>query len=214
MMIVSEAIESYLLGLAHSRSPVQQAIEADPPAAIVGPLEGQLLSLLVELSNSRRILEIGTATGYSALWLARGFQDEEGEIVTIEQDAERARQAVENFRQAGYGEMVTVHNGGAFAILSTLEGPFDLIFVDILRNFASADDAPRLFDRCVALLQLGGLLVADNVLVDGEVLDPDPAPRVQGILEWNRRLATEMNGTILPLRDGVGIGRKSDRRSR
>jgi predicted O-methyltransferase YrrM len=207
-MIVSEAIEDYLHELAPPRSPLEQAIEADPPAAIVGPLEGRLLSLLVAISGSRRILEIGTASGYSALWLARGMPAGEGEIVTIERNEERAGQARANFQQAGYGDMITVHNGDAFDVLSQLEGRFDLIFVDILRNFGSPDDAPRLFAQCTALLRSGGLLVADNVLVDGEVLDHDPAPRVQGIREWNRRLTAELEGVIIPLRDGVGIGWK------
>lgn len=206
-MIVNEAIEDYLISLTPNGSALQQAIEEAPPAAIVGPLEGQLLSLLVRISNSRRILEVGTATGYSALWLARGFPDGEGEIVTVERDEKRAAQARQHFQKAGH-ERIMVRDGDAFEVLPTLEGPFDLIFVDILRNFPRAGDAPRLFEQCLALLRPGGLLVADNVLVDGEVLDRDPAPRVRGILEWNRRLATEMDGIILPLRDGVGIGRK------
>lgn len=206
-MIVNEAIEEYLRSLVPDRSAVQEAIEDEPPAAIVGPLEGQLLSMLVRISNSRRILEIGTATGYSALWMARGFGDREGQIVTVERDEARAVQARRHFQRAGQ-EGIEVRNGDAFEVLPTLEGPFDLIFVDILRNFQRAEDAPRLFEQCLALLRPGGLLVADNVLVDGEVLDADPAPRVQGILAWNRRMAAELDGVILPLRDGVGIGRK------
>lgn len=208
-MIVDEAIEHYLLSLAPERSDVQRAIEADPPAAIVGPPEGQLLYLLAKIGGSRRLLEIGTATGYSTLWLARALPPEGGHIVTVERDAGRAARARANFDEAGYGERIEVREGDAFAVLPTLEGSFDFIFVDILRNFGRPDDAPRLYESCLSLLRPGGLLIADNVLVDAEVVKPDPSPRVQGILEWNRRITRELEAVILPLRDGVAIGRKA-----
>ncbi len=209
-MIVDAAIERYLLSLAPERSRIQRTIENDPPAAIVGPLEGHFLYLLAKINDSRRILEIGTATGYSTLWLARALPPDDGHIVTIERDPGRAATARANFVSAGYGERIEVREGDAFAVLPPLEDRFDFIFVDILRNLSRAEEAPQLYEICLSLLQPAGLLVADNVLVDAQVIMPNPAPRVQGILEWNRRVAGEMEATILPLRDGIAIGRKTN----
>lgn len=209
-MIVNEAIEQYLLSLAPARSPLQQALEVNPPASIVGPLEGPLLYLLAKISGARRILEIGTATGYSGLWFAQALADNDGRLITIEREAGRSQAAQTNFEQAGYAHLVEFRVGDAFAVLATVEGTFDLIFVDILRSFQQAGDAPRLLDVCLPLLQPGGLLLADNVLVNGEVIQPNPAPRVQGILEWNRRVSKDpgLETVILPLRDGLAISRK------
>jgi caffeoyl-CoA O-methyltransferase len=209
-MIVNEAIEQYLQTLLPARTTAQQAIEMNPPAAIVGPLEGQLLYVLTKISGAQRILEIGTATGYSGLWFAKALASTGGQLITIEREPDRARTARENLQQAGYDDLVEVLEGEAFTVLRSLTGLFDLIFVDILRNFARPDEAPRLLAVCKSLLHPGGLLVADNVLVDGEVIQAKPAPRVQGILEWNRRISEDpdLETTIIPLRDGIAISRK------
>lgn len=206
------AIENYVLHLLPTRGPVRQAIEADPPAAIIGPLEGQLLYLLTKISGARRILEIGAAVGYSGLWFAQALADRGGQLVTIERDVSRAQVARDNFQQAGYSELVDVKVGDAFAILDGLDESFDLIFVDILRNFSEPDAAPRLLDMCQARLYPGGLLIADNMLVDGEVVQADPTPRVEGILAWNRRISTDptWESIILPLRDGIAVSRKKE----
>jgi predicted O-methyltransferase YrrM len=214
-MIVDKAIENYLQSLVASPGlPEQQAIESAPPAgAIVGPLEGQFLYLLTKIGGVRRILEIGTATGYSGLWFAQALAGNGGRLITIEREADRARRARENFQQAGYSDLVEIRVGDAFTVLETLEGLFDLIFVDILRHFNRPDEAPRLLAVCQSLLHPGGLLVADNVLVDGEVIQADPTPRVQGILAWNRQVSEDpqLETIILPLRDGLTISRKKNR---
>lgn len=209
-VIVNEAIEDYLLRLAPSRSPIQQQIEANSPAAIVGPLEGQFLYLLAKISVARQVLEIGTAIGYSALWILQALAAVDGHLITIEREPARAQEARANFQRAGYDHLVEVREGDAFSVLATVDGPFDLIFIDILRNFGQADEATKLFDQCYLLLRPTGLLIADNVLVDGEVIQANPAPRVQGIMEWNRRVSQEsgLETVILPLRDGIAVSRR------
>jgi len=212
-MIVNEAIEQYLLELAPSGLPGQRAIEQNSPASVVGRLEGQLLYLLTKISGARHVLEIGTAIGYSALWFAQALASTGGQLITIEREADRAQLARENLQRLGYGNLAEVRVGDTFTILETLEGSFDLIFVDILRNFTEPDEAPRLLDACQSLLHPGGLLIADNVLVDGEIIQANPTPRVQGILEWNRRISEdpELESIIIPLRDGIAVSRKKDK---
>lgn len=125
---------------------------------IVGPVVGELLFLLTRILQARRILELGTATGYSALWLARGSEPFDGRVLTLERNPEMAARARDNFDRAGLAHRIEVQVGEALSLLRRLTGPFDLIFLDLDKE----DYLPAL-DSCERLLRLGGLLVADNV---------------------------------------------------
>lgn len=134
-----------------------EAAAAREDIPIVGPLVGALLELLVRASGARRVLELGTATGYSALWLAQGMPAG-GELVTLETDPRLAARARHTLAAVPAGVTVTVVEAAAPAALATLHGPFDLVFMDIEKA-----DYLACLDPCVALLRPGGLLVADNV---------------------------------------------------
>ena len=164
--------------------------------------------------GAARILEIGTAIGYSGIWLA-GALPPDGMLLTMELDAERAQEARENFARAGLADRVSVIVGDAQLMIAKVAGPFDLIFQD--------GDKPLyepLLDRLVELLRPGGLLVTDNVLWDGEVVpgfsDASAAgsgrhARDRRIQRAAQRAIRSCMTAIVPLRDGVAISVKTVR---
>jgi caffeoyl-CoA O-methyltransferase len=125
---------------------------------IVGPVVGELLFILARATQARQILELGTATGYSAIYLARGCEPHNGRVVTLESDPVMATRARDNFIRAGLQERVEVREGEALALMDGMTGLFDLIFLDIDKE----SYLPAL-TRSQRLLRVGGLLVADNV---------------------------------------------------
>ena len=125
---------------------------------IIGPLVGELLFILARATQAQHILELGTASGYSAIYLARGAEPQNGRVVTLESDPQMAARAQANCATAGVGSRVEVRQGEALALMEGMAGPFDFIFLDIDKE----SYLPAL-DRGHRLLRLGGLLVADNV---------------------------------------------------
>jgi predicted O-methyltransferase YrrM len=125
---------------------------------IIGPVVGELLFLLACSCNASAILELGTATGYSAIYLGRALDPECGRLVTIENDPEMAGRAKTNLRRAGLAALVEVQIGNAVTTLQRMEDRFDLIFLDIEKS-----DYKKVLPDCRRLLRKGGLLVADNV---------------------------------------------------
>lgn len=141
------------------------------PGGAIPPNVGKLLELLVRVQGARRVLEFGTLGGYSAIWLARGLSPD-GQLVTLEQDPECARLARANIERAGFADRVEVRFGPALQSLPELEaedaGPFDLVFID-----ADKQHNPEYLDWSVRLGRDGTLIVADNVIRAGAILDPD-----------------------------------------
>ncbi len=211
--IVPDAIERYLAGLNRFGSPVLDDIaraNAERGLPLIDAEVGVLLRVLAIASGAKRILEIGTAIGYSGIWLA-GALPADGMLLTMEMKDERAQEARENFARAGLSDRVSVIVGDADLKLSKVSGPFDVIFQDGDKPLYS-----KMLDRLVALLRPGGLLVTDNVLWDGEVApgftaspQRDPAD-TRAIAKYNERVAThpELVTSIVPLRDGVSISVK------
>lgn len=129
---------------------------------IVGPVVGELLFILARATKAKHILELGTATGYSALYLARACDVFEGSVVTLEMDNEMARRAQANFEKAGLEHRVQILIGDALEEMTKMQGPFDFVFLDIDKeSYAGA------LSHCERLLKPGGLLVADNVAFQG-----------------------------------------------
>jgi caffeoyl-CoA O-methyltransferase len=208
--ITNIAIEDYLTALMPPRPAALGELELlgrIRGLPLVGPVEGQLLYLLAKSSGAREALEIGVATGYAALWLLRAIAPTGGRLTAIERNPERFNLARQFIAKAGYGEQFTIHEGDWFSELEHLPGPYDLIFLDILRHFSGEHDAIKALDLCVPRLRPGGMLIADNVLCNALVLEEDAAPTVRGIQEFNRAIMEhpQLESVIIPLRDGVGI---------
>ena len=160
------------------------------PSISVTPNEGKFLMLLAELCSARSILEIGTLGGYSTIWLARGLADG-GALVTLEADPKHADVARANIARAGLSDIVEVRVGKASDTLPQLaaEGrdPFDLIFID-----ADKESYSEYLAWALKLSRPGSLIIADNVIRDGDVLDAASSdPRVQGTRRFNELLAAE-----------------------
>jgi predicted O-methyltransferase YrrM len=160
------------------------------PAIDVAPNQGKLLHLLAQIAGARKILEIGTLGGYSTIWLARALPDG-GRLITLEAEAKHADVARSNIARAGLDGVVTVRLGAALDTLPQLaqegEGPFDLIFID-----ADKQNIPGYLTWALKLSRKGTLIIVDNVIRDGEVIDASSKDdRVQGVRRFFEMLKTE-----------------------
>ncbi len=175
-------------------------------AMLVGPVEGRLLEFLVHLSSARRILEIGTFTGYSALSMAAALPPD-GSIVTCEIDPQTAAIARRHFEASPWADQIRVKVGPALDTLAALEGPFDLVFVD-----ADKENYRRYYEAVLPLLAERGVIAVDNVLWSGRVLDPsDDSPATRAIVEFNDfvRHDPRVVCVMLTVRDGVTLIRRA-----
>ena len=211
--IVPDSVEQYLAGLNQLADPVLRAIEregTEQGLPIVDAEVGGLLRVLATAIGAARILEIGTAIGYSGIWLA-GALPPTGMLLTMELEPGRAKIARGNFARSGLAERANVIVGDAQRMLAKVAGPFDLIFQD-----GDKQQYVPLLERLVELLRPGGLLVTDNVLWDGEVVPGFNRTRgrnvadTQAIVTYNERLSRHpsLMTVIVPLRDGVAISVK------
>lgn len=210
--IVDPLVERYVTERVPPRDPVLADVEDAARAnhvPMVGPLEGQTLYLIARLARARSILEVGTATGYSAIWLARAAREAGGELVGIELDPQRHLEAERNLARAGLGDVARVIRGDAFEVLPRLEGPFDFVFLDLVRQFSDEARLRQLFELCLDRLAIGGVLAIDNVLYGGEVVAPETVgARAADAL--NRRIAADprLVAAFLTIRDGLAIAQK------
>lgn len=172
---------------------------------------GQLLALLVSAQRAQRVLEIGTAIGYSALWICRGLP-QTGQLTTIEQNRRRAERAQQVFAEAGVTDRVRLVVDDALNALPSLEPNFDLVFLDATKTIY-----PELYALAATLVRPGGWVITDNVLFKGLVLSPEPPPpyyshMVDGLRRFWRE-AEEMDQWLhgyLTISDGVLLSRKGD----
>ena len=146
---------------------LSDSVAAGLPEIAVSPPQGKLLMLLAASIGAKRILEVGTLGGYSTIWLARGLPDD-GELVTCEYSAEHARVARENVARAGLASKVDIRLGPALDTLPTLVGPFDLSFID-----ADKENNPNYFKAALELSRPGSLIIVDNTVREGAVVDAD-----------------------------------------
>jgi caffeoyl-CoA O-methyltransferase len=209
---VTEALESYMEGLLPDRDPVLARMEEEAHREgipIVDAHEGALLSLLVKLAGAKRLLELGTATGYSGIWLLRGTAG--GMLTTFEVDHERAERARANFAAAGFGKQALVLEENAVGGLEKLDGRFDACFIDLLNSFRSEDVTRRVVELCIERLDPGALLMADNALRQGEVLKPK-TQQARNVVFYNQLLADHprLESVIIPIRDGLSVARVRD----
>jgi len=184
----------------------QTHIRTNHPRMLSGGAQGRLLKFLVETTGARKVLELGTFTGYSAVWMAEGLP-EDGHIDTLEINDELEELIYEGFERAGVSDKISLHLGDCLKTLKTLSGPYDLVYID-----ANKRDYPEYYDLVFDLVRPGGLILADNVLWDGKVYE-DPLPdddQTTAIVAFNEKVAADprVESVILPLRDGLNLIRK------
>ena len=173
---------------------------------IVATAVGRALFVLVRATGAKRVVEVGTAIGYSALWIALALPPD-GRIVTIDPDRERTARARAFWKEAGVSDRIEVRNARALDELPRLDGPFDLAFIDALKPEYEGYLAATL-----PLLRSGGTVVVDNLLWDGRASGAVAADdaSTNAIREFNRKFVKHpsLDATILPVGDGLGIGVK------
>jgi predicted O-methyltransferase YrrM len=199
---------AYLEHLLPPRDAVARQLEDDAArndVPIVDPEVGRFLEITARAIGAARVLEIGTATGYSGLHLVRGMGA--GEFVTIDIDAARQQTARDHFRQAGVVDHVTFLLGPALHIIPTLHGPFDLVFLDAVKTEYRA-----YLDLALPLLRVGGVVIADNVLRAGKVARDEHDAMLDALREFNQYAVhhPQLTALVLPLGDGLLYAVKID----
>jgi predicted O-methyltransferase YrrM len=189
------AVDSYFADELMPADPVLDAAlaaseAAGLPAIAVAPNQGKMLNLLARIHGATRILEIGTLGGYSTIWLARALP-EGGRLTTLEYDPKHADVARANLERAGLSDKVEVRVGTALealdAMIASGEGPYDLVFID-----ADKPNNPHYFRRALSLSRKGSVIICDNVVRNGAVIDADhPDERVQGSRRFAEAVAAE-----------------------
>ena len=206
---IQNDVEEYLYKLLPERDTIVAEMEAHAEqyrVPIVGPAVGRLLSLLVQVSGAQRIFEMGSAIGYSTIWLARAAGPQ-GKVFYTDGDPTNAQRAQVYFRMAGLAKRIKVQVGDAMALLKKTSGKFDLIFNDVDKH-----QYPDALRAALPKLRRGGLLITDNTLWSGKAARPaaaDDGP-TKGVQEFNRLVYTskELYPVLIPLRDGLTVCRK------
>ena len=211
-VVVTDELQAYLDGLVPPRDSVLARLEDEAQREnipIVDPHEGMLLYLLVKIARGKRILELGSATGYSGIWLLRATEG--GTLTTYEMDHERAARARANFVEAGFGDRALVLEENAVDGLQRLDERFDVCFIDLLNSFRSEEITERVLELCLERMNGGGLLMADNALRRGEVLRPKQQ-QARNVAHYNELVAKHprLESVIIPIRDGLSVARVRD----
>jgi len=214
-MIIDERMVAFIQSLDKGNTPFlteleEEAIRTDVP--IIRPAMQSLLRFLLQLHRPKRILEVGTAIGFSAILMAE-YGPRDGQITTIEKYEKRIPLAKANFEASGYADRITLLEGDAADILKELEGPYDMIFMD-----AAKGQYIHFMPEVLRLLRTGGLLVSDNVMQDGEIIESRFT-----VIRRNRTIHTRMREylfalthhdmletVVLPVGDGVTLSIKKE----
>lgn len=206
---IQDDVEQYLYRLLPGRDAVITEMEEYAEAnrvPIIGPAVARLLSLFAQVSGARRIFEMGSAIGYSTIWLARAAGPK-ATVFYTDGNPENAERAKGYFRRAGVAKRIKVGIGDALELLKKTPGKFDLIFIDVNKR-----QYPEALRVALPKLKKGGLLVTDNTLWSGKAARPAAADDVDthGVQEFNRLVyaSKELYPVLVPLRDGVTVCRK------
>jgi predicted O-methyltransferase YrrM len=209
--MIDPHVVSYLRGLMPERDELLQEMETFAEEKYIPILDletAALLNVLVKMVQPQRILEVGTAIGYSAIWLARC--SEKATVVTLERDAERAAWARGYLARSVVKERVQLIEGDALEVIPTLSGEYDLVFLD-----AAKGQYPRFLELLTPLLRQGGVLLSDNVLFQGMVASGDEVKHklrtmVNRLREYNRVLAEhpQYETAFVPVGDGLAVSVK------
>lgn len=169
------------------------------PAMLGGPQLGKICFILTRLLGAKSILEIGTFTGYTTLTFAKAMEPE-GKIYTIESDKEVVELSKAFFEQSEYGHKIKQHVGDALEIIPTLDYEFDLVFID-----ASKTQYSTYYDQVIDKLRPGGIILADNVLFYGKVIEEKLKPKIKAIHDFNQKIKSDHRvfNILLPIADGI-----------
>jgi len=204
--IIEKLTDKYIHSLLPKRDAVLRGIERyatrhDVP--IIGPACGRLLHQLARLIQARRAFEMGSAIGYSTIWLARAVGPE-GKVYYTDSDPANAQRAAVNFRRAGVADRIEIMVGDALKMFKSTAGEFDLIFNDVDKQ-----QYPEVLCLALPRLRVGGLFITDNVLWFGRAARPAAKndPKTRAIQQFNRLIyrSPQLFTTIVPLRDGFAV---------
>src|SRR5258705_13723472 len=198
----TERYSKPLSGL-HDKLWVETYAKTHSPGMMVGPVEGQFLTMLATWTGARRLLEIGMFTGYSTLAWAEALP-KDGRIVTCDINPETTEIAKRYFAESPHGHKIEIKLGPALESLKTVWGPFDICFID-----ADKENYAAYYEQCIELARPRGLIVLDNMLLGGKVLDPAD-PRTVAVDALNKRIRNDprVENVLLPVRDGIMLARK------
>jgi caffeoyl-CoA O-methyltransferase len=204
MDFINKAIERFAHDHTDSESDLFQCLQEETfatmqyPQMQVGRIEGRFLKMLVRLTGARRILEIGMFTGYSALMMAEGLPDN-GRLITCDVNPKAEEVARRYFVESPHGHKIEVRMGPALETIATLQEPLDMVFID-----ADKTNYLNYYEACLPLLRPGGLIVADNVLWSGKVLQPEDDD-TRAIVAFDERVQTDprVENVCLTVRDGM-----------
>ena len=210
MNFISDQLQQYIDDHSMEESDLLKALDREThqkvlqPRMLSGSYQGRLLALLAKMIGPKKILEVGTYTGYATLCMAEGLTTG-GSIDTIDHNEELADMQRRYFDQSPYGSQIVQHLGEAKDILKTLAGPYDLVFLD-----ADKENYPHYFDLIIDKLEPGGILLSDNVLWSGKVLEKATDEATSALQEYNHKINTDVRveTVVLPIRDGLTITRK------
>lgn len=212
MHFLPEKLDDYIVAHSEEEPELLQQLTRETyqkilqPIMLSGPYQGRILSMISKLVNPKSILELGTFTGYATLCLAEGIQNS-GEVHTIDINEELIDFQRKYFDKSAYGSQIHQHLGSALDIIPRLDKTFDLVFID-----ADKPNYVNYFHLIIDKLNPGGIIISDNVLWHGKVIEPlnnkDTSTKI--LLEYNRLLKEDerLETVLLPIRDGLTISRK------
>ena len=206
---MQEDVEDYIYELLPKRDAVVNEMEdyaAENDIPIIGPAVARLLCLFVQISGARRIFEMGSAIGYSTIWLARAAGPK-GKVFYTDGDPKNAQRAQSYFRRAGVARRIEVKIGDAMELLKKTPGTFDMIFNDVDKG-----QYPAALRAALPKLRRGGLLITDNTIWSGKAARPaaEGDNHTRGVQAFNRLVyeSKQLYPVLIPLRDGVTVCRK------
>ena len=174
------------------------------PRMLSGHLQGRVLSMISKMIHPSSILEIGTYTGYSAICLAEGLKPN-GKLITLDVNEELEEKVRGYFAEAGLSQVVDFRIGNALEIIPTINSSFDLVFID-----ADKENYSQYYDLVFDKVRTGGIMLADNVLWSGKVIDTKPDRDTRAIIDFNKKVSQDsrVESVLLPIRDGIMMLRK------
>ena len=210
MNFISSKLQQYIDEHSMEESDLLTALDREThqkvlqPRMLSGSYQGRLLALLAKIIEPKKILEVGTYTGYATLCMAEGLATG-GSIDTIDYNEELSDIQRRYFDQSSYRSQIIQHLGEAKDVIKTLTGPYDLVFLD-----ADKENYPNYFDLIIDKLETGGVIISDNVLWSGKVLEKAADEATSALQEYNHKINTDarVETIILPIRDGLTITRK------